>query len=611
MDDRRRWRSFEGNMWMRLRESRSAEVRPPAGNKRPATVRSILLWLVLVCLFPGVIGSSAILYISYRSERAQLERDTIQTARALMQAVDAELTRAEAAALALSTSGYLVSRDFGAFYAQAKDLLQRTELGSNFVLSDASGQQLVNTVRPFPGPLPRHGNPDQLRRVFDSGKPVISDVYIGGVLRRPVMSIDVPVLRDGKVIYDLSIGLFPERLGRIPRAQHLPSDWVVAIFDTQGVIAARTHAAEQFVGQRGAPALLRRMAETDEGMVETATLEGTEVSAVFSRSPSSKWAVAIGIPTGELTADLRQRFALLLGAVVILITLGIALAVVLGERIASSIRALVAPALALGSGEPVAVLRDHLRESEEVGAAISTAAELLAHRTSELEAANRELQEFSYAISHDLSTPLRAIAGYAQLVVEDHGSQLDEEGRRMLAGVRDGTVRMGKLIDSLVDFMGIARRKLDRREVDMNELVRTVFERQRNALPPRRLRLEVGDLPPAWGDREMLRRVLDNLLTNAIKFIPVQADGLIVVAGEIVGGATVYKVIDNGVGFDMRYANKLFEVFEHLHSPEEFAGLGVGLAIVKRIVGRHGGRVWAEGKVGAGATFCFSIPGRK
>lgn len=348
----------------------------------PASVRFILICLVLACLLPGVIGSSAILYVSYRIERAQLERDTTQTARALTQAVDAELLKAQTAAQALATSEHLVSKDFFAFYAQATKLLQQTEIGNNVVLSDATGQQLLNTIRPFSSPLSRHGNPAQLRRVFATGKPVISDIYIGGVLRRPIISIDVPVLNaDGRVVYDLSIGLLPERLGRIAFAQRLPPDWVVAIIDTQGIIASRTHAASSFVGKKATPLLLRRMAEVAEGMVETNTLEGIPISAVFSRSSTTKWTVAIGIPTQQFTAELRHRFLMLMAAVMTLLLAGVFTASLLAGRIARSIRALIAPATALGSGAPVTVPHIPLKEAAEVGSAIMVASNLLALHT--------------------------------------------------------------------------------------------------------------------------------------------------------------------------------------------------------------------------------------
>lgn len=365
---------------LRLRFQRAALACRP-GVPPSDSVRSILIWLVLACLLPGVVGSSAILYLSYQRERAQLEDDTIQTARALTQAVDAELVKAQAAAQALATSGHLASKDFAAFYAQATDLLQQTEIGNNVVLCDASGRQLVNTTFPFPGPLLRHGNPVQLRRVFELGKPVVSDVYLGGASGRPIMSIDVPVLRDGRVVYDLGIAFFPERLGRIPLAQRLSRDWVVSIFDTRGVIAARTRAARSLVGKKGPPALLRRMAESAEGMVEAHTLDGISISAIFNHSPSTNWAVVIGIPTQQFTAELRQRFLLLLAVVIILLAVGVGLASILGGRVARSIRALIAPAVALGSGAPVTVPYIRLREAAEVGAAMKTASTLLGLRS--------------------------------------------------------------------------------------------------------------------------------------------------------------------------------------------------------------------------------------
>ena len=576
--------------------------------RQTASVYSILVRLVAAALLPGMVGAAVVLYAGYRSERGQLERDTLQTARVLVQAVDAELFKAQAAAQTLSKSEHLKSKNLAAFYNQAQEVMAATGVGNNFVLSDATGQQFVNTLRPFPGPLPRHGNPEQLRRVFETGRPLISDIYIGGVLRRPVMSIDVPVVIDGRVAYDLSVGLFPERLGDLLRIAGLPPDWVAAVFDTRGVIAARSHLPEKFVGGKGSPVFVERMAQAREGVVESNTLEGIRTVAVFSRSAVSNWSVGIGIPVDVFEAPLRQRFLLLLAAVAILAVVGVALAWVQAKRIARSMRALVAPALALGTGKAVVVPDVGLREAAEVATAIGTVSELLARRTAELEAANAELEEFSYAISHDLRSPLRAIAGFAQIVEEDQGSQLDDDGRRLLTRIRANTVRMGRLIDGLLDFMQISRRKFDPVRVDMAELVRDVFGKLCAAAPERKLTLRVDVLPPAWGDRALLGRALENLIANAMKFIPQETAGLITVTAESGAGENVYHLADNGVGFDMRYAGKLFEVFERVHAPGEFEGVGIGLAIVKRIVGRHGGRVWAEGQVGYGATFHFALP---
>lgn len=232
-------------------------------------------------------------------------------------------------------------------------------------------------------------------------------------------------------------------------------------------------------------------------------------------------------------------------------------------------------------------------------------------RTAQLEAANKELQEFSYSISHDLRTPLRAIAGFAQILADEHSRGLDSEGLRLLDVVRTNTVRMGQLIDELLEFLQVSQRSMEFRPVDMAQLAQEVFAELQAAVPERQLRLELKDPPPLCGDRGMMRRLLKNLLSNAIKFTRPRAAAIIEVGGSRDGDEKHYYVKDNGVGFDMRYVNKLFKVFEHAHPAGQFEGSGTGLAMARRIVGRHGGRIWAEGQVDTGATIYFNMPERE
>jgi PAS domain S-box-containing protein len=222
---------------------------------------------------------------------------------------------------------------------------------------------------------------------------------------------------------------------------------------------------------------------------------------------------------------------------------------------------------------------------------------------------NAELESFSYSVSHDLRAPLRAIHGFARILVEDHGAGLDPEAARLLGVIDENTRRMGQLIDDLLAFSRLGRKELETARVDMAELVRTVADDVRRAAADRPLDIAIGPLPPARGDREMLRQVITNLLDNAAKFTRRRAPGRIEVGHRTNGPETWYYVKDNGAGFDPRYAGKLFGVFQRLHRADEFEGTGVGLAIVQRIVLRHGGRVWAEGQVDAGATFFFTLPG--
>lgn len=235
----------------------------------------------------------------------------------------------------------------------------------------------------------------------------------------------------------------------------------------------------------------------------------------------------------------------------------------------------------------------------------------VADRTAELERANKELEAFSYSVSHDLRAPLRAIDGFSQILLEDYADRLDEEGTKLLNVVRGNTNRMGRLIDDILSFSHTGKGELTRSDIDMAKLARDVFEELSAAIADGKVQLEIDPLPHVRGDSAMMRQVFANLLSNAIKYSRVKENPRIKVGGSLDGNEAIYYVKDNGVGFDMLYVDKLFGVFERLHRVTDFEGTGVGLAIVKRVVTRHGGRVWAEGKVNDGATFYFALPTRK
>lgn len=231
----------------------------------------------------------------------------------------------------------------------------------------------------------------------------------------------------------------------------------------------------------------------------------------------------------------------------------------------------------------------------------------VAERTAQLKAANNELEAFSYSVSHDLRAPLRAADGFSQAVLEDFGPLLPEEGRRYLRTIRQSTQRMGDLIDDLLAFARLSRQELSRRTVDMGKLVRVALDELEPARRGRRVDVEIGDLPACVGDPAMLKQVWLNLLSNALKYTQKRERARIEVGCARNTGADAFFVRDNGTGFDMRYAGKLFGVFQRLHRSDEYEGTGVGLAIVQRIIHRHGGRVWAEAELERGATFHFTL----
>lgn len=234
--------------------------------------------------------------------------------------------------------------------------------------------------------------------------------------------------------------------------------------------------------------------------------------------------------------------------------------------------------------------------------------QLVSERTRDLEEANKELEAFSFSVSHDLRAPLRQIDGYTRLLLEDYRAELPEEAQRYIDCIATGTTRMTQLIDDLLRLARLGRESLSKRSMDMTGLVREVWRELVSLETDRDIEFRVADLPGCIGDRSLLRQLFANLLSNALKFTRNKRKAIIEVGSESPDGETVYFVRDNGAGFDMQYAPRLFEVFRRLHRADEFEGTGIGLSIVERIVRRHGGRIWAEGSVGVGATFFFVIP---
>jgi len=230
-------------------------------------------------------------------------------------------------------------------------------------------------------------------------------------------------------------------------------------------------------------------------------------------------------------------------------------------------------------------------------------------RSAAFEAANKELEAFSYSVSHDLRAPLRAIDGFSRILLEDHIAHLPADAQRYLHAVRNNSQQMGRLIDDLLTFARLSRQPLSKQLVRPTDLVRQCVDELHAEEQDRRVKIAIGDLPACQADPALLKQVWLNLISNALKYTRKQEMAVIAVGCQEQDSATAYFVRDNGVGFDMRYADKLFGVFQRLHRAEEYAGTGVGLAIVQRIIHRHGGRVWAEAAVNHGATFYFTLQG--
>jgi diguanylate cyclase (GGDEF)-like protein len=427
---------------------------------RVPTIRSTLALLVIACMIPASLVAAVLITYNYQRERSTLVRDSILTARALTSALDRELAGIESALFALATSPFLSSNDLVAFEEQAKEVLPIL-IADNIVLIDANGQQVANTLRSSGEPLP-YGTSLELRRIFDTGRPVITNLFAAPVAGRLLVAIGVPVRRGNEIIYSLNAGIFPDRLSGILIEQHLPPEWIAGIVDSTGTAVTRTRDAARFVGRKGDPAFIKQLTAVTEGALETTTPEGIPVITVFNRSVFSNWTVVIGIPTRGLTSE---RWHLLwwfvLGLLLVLLT-SLAVAWSVAGRISRSIHALCGPALALGSGEAVTVPPLRLKEADDVGHALVRASQKLheAHHRAYHDAltglANRLL--FNEIVDHELAVCHRTGAALAVLYVDldgfkpvndIHGHAIGDDLLRAVAARLKRGVRSSDLVARL------------------------------------------------------------------------------------------------------------------------------------------------------------------
>ena len=418
--------------------------------------------------------------------------------------------------------------------------------------------------------------------------------YVSAAYRRTaapqinVFAVAAPIRNaTGDVAGILMVQVRVESLLEWVKAIDIGPEGFVYVIDSKGQVAfhSRKPGQGEIVDLSAAP-IVKSLLRGEHGVqIGFDRLEGEDQISAYAPVPGYGWGVITQQPTrASLGLEARDdQLRLLLTAYGLILLLCVS-AIYFAARIA---------------GE-----RRRAEEDRRIKAELERR---VAERTAQLEGANKELESFSYSVSHDLRSPLRAIDGFSRMLEEDYGGKLDDEGRRLFKVIRDSSRKMGRLIDDLLEFSRLGRKSLSTGQIDMKRLVAEVLEELQVA-GGQRPRLVLGALPPAHGDTTLVKQAWVNLLANAIKFSARREQPVIEVSGREDGAESVYCVKDNGAGFDMRYYDKLFDVFQRLHGDEEFSGSGVGLAIVRRVVTRHGGRVWAEGKVNEGATFYFALP---
>ncbi len=342
------------------------------------SIRASLTGLVGACLVPALLVSGYLVHENYAQHRARLERDALLQARSLAAALDREFSGVVSGLRVLSTSPHLAANDLRSFHERARGALA-FQIVDNYVMTDRTGRQLVNTVRDFDEPLPETGTPPELRAVFETGKPVVTGLFIGPVTGKPVIAIGVPVFRNGQVVYSLNVGLSAERIAEVLQRLAIPAHWVAAVLDGTGTIVARTRDPEKFVGQKATPDVMELLnAGKAEVVITSRSMEGIPTYAGLARSSVSNWSVVVGASRSHVEAGLYRSIAWLIAGTSAAFAVGLWFAALLSTRISGSIRGLVEPALSLGSGSPKENLPpSRLKETEAVSRAIIQAGRML------------------------------------------------------------------------------------------------------------------------------------------------------------------------------------------------------------------------------------------
>jgi signal transduction histidine kinase len=588
-------------------------------NRSSRSIRARILHIVFILFVPWMLILAFLAFCIYQNERNHITKSAIATSGALTSALDRELASTTLAAQVFASSPFIASDDFAAFHREATKIAP-TLHASALVLADATGQQLVNTYLPFGEVLPVRRSLDNLRKVFETGQPSVSDVFTGRVSNRAAIFIDVPVLRDGHVKYTIGVVVFADRLLDLLSGQKLPPDWVSTIADTSGAIVARL-GYPGLVGTQALP--VRLSASMRSGMVETKRRDGTPIFVGFNRSDISNWMVAISVPVSTVFHDLNLFLLLGLVAVVGVLIAGLVLASYQSAQIARAVQSLIPQALALGHGEVPTIPRLGVREVDDVAQALKSADQLVKKRTAERDSAAKKeeeaniltgvMTEFVNNVSHELRTPLTSIAASLGLLAGGSLHPLPAPIARLVLIANTNVQRLVRLVNDILDIARLESGKaiFHYASIELLTSVKQAIDANCSMAQAAGLSIRLDARSPCclvWADADRLAQVLNNLLSNAIKFSPQRGEIVITVEhAKRMGRVTIR---DHGSGVPDEFRSHIFGKFAQVESGDarQKGGSGLGLNIAQQIVTQHAGTIAFENAPDGGAIFCLEIP---
>jgi signal transduction histidine kinase/ActR/RegA family two-component response regulator len=584
-----------------------------------------LFLIVFIGLLPLALLSFATLLYSAQSQRTQVLRAHLDTVRAVVTSVDAELEQAIAALDALAASPRLARGDLEAFRSEVLALLGRRPEWENIALYDAEARTLLNTSVPPDAPLPPAADRLSVEQAIASGNAEIGNLVRMTPFDTHAFAVRVPIERDGKITHVLAAAIEPQAIQSVLLRQPTPDGGVVAVFDGNYHVVARSAGYAEWLNRPASPGMLALLEQgLTSGWGANSTLEGIEVYSVYYRSPDSGWSAAVGIPTAQLDGPIVRSYTILGVSILLSALLGMAASGFVAMTITRPMRRLARAAEAMGKGRRPPDVPTSLPEIRQAAEALSfahTEREALLQRERQArlleeearqsaERANRAKDEFLAMLGHELRNPLAAISAAAQLLDSERASP--EAAQRAKAIIRRQTAHLGQMTDDLLDTGRVVMGKIHvaRRPLDLSVTVQHALDTLRNS--DRLSRHDVSvELEPVWveGDAMRLEQVVVNLVTNAVKYSPAGTGIRVSVAHE--GGEAVLRVRDFGVGLEPDLLPHMFDLFVQGSRTLDRSqgGLGIGLTLVRQLVELHGGQIaaFSEGR-GKGSEFVVRLP---
>lgn len=573
------------------------------------TLRGRLALLVLLPLAPALGFSVWLLLRGYQEDLRELEGSAALATRTLAYAVDQRLNLAEATLRGLSKSSALRAGRFAEFHAEAGAVAQASGLKS-IALFAIGGHHLLNTLRPWGEPLPPTDVDAGWQHVFKSGQ-VVARLSSSPLTGEPIVAVALPVDLDGRVPYALVAVLPQAQLQKMVEQGGLDPAWVTALLDTEHVVAARSRDPQHYIGRRARPSLDAAMATQPDGQsrfFENVSLDGLPVQTLYSRGPVRGWTVVVGVPRHALQARVRESFVELAGVAVALLGLALLLDWWLARRLGSDVDALLRLSRRLGDpGVEAPGLR--FVEGQRIAAAMVEAGRDLAHARDALERKTQALQQFGHAAAHDLHAPLRTVRSLVDVLQSRYAQALGPSGQDLLARAGAAVDRLHRMTRDLLMFAMVDRAECTFGHVDLGRVVSQAQAGLQAQVSAAGAEVEIEPLPTVQGEPGQLLQLFTNLLANALRF---RGEGpcRIRVGAAQAGDAWRVWVMDTGIGIAPEHLEQVFGIFSRLGQPEPAGtdSTGIGLALCRRIVEHHGGRIWVESQPGQGSTFFMTFP---